>query len=127
MVQVIIGAGMAGLLAANMLRNLNPVVLERQPSLPNNHSAVLRFGSPLVGEVLGIPFKRVKMIKATLPWSNPVADSLAYAKKVTGTYRSDRSLPTMPVEAERWIAPPDLIERMADGIDIYFNYDCTFL
>jgi hypothetical protein len=126
MTQVIVGAGIAGLLAANMLRDLKPMVCEKQSNLPNNHSAVLRFRSPLVGEVLGAPFKRVKMIKATLPWKNPVADALVYACKCTGTYRSDRSLPSSPVEAERWIAPPDLLSRMAEGVDIRFNKDYSF-
>jgi hypothetical protein len=126
MTQIVVGAGMAGLLAANLLRDLNPVILEKQPSLPNNHSAVLRFGSPLIGEVLGINFKRVRMLKATLPWRNPVADALSYAHKVTGTYRSDRSIPSSPVEAERWIAPPDLIDRMAERVTIHFDRDYDF-
>ena len=48
----IIGAGMAGLLAANMLRHRDPVILEAQKSLPNNHHALLRFRSSVVGDVL---------------------------------------------------------------------------
>lgn len=42
---LIIGAGMAGLLAANLLHRFNPTVLEKAPSLPNNHAALLRFRS----------------------------------------------------------------------------------
>src|SRR4051812_33221531 len=118
MTQVIIGAGIAGLLAANILKHHRPIVLEAQERLPNNHSAVLRFRTNRVGEVLGIPFKKVKVLKATLPWKNPVADSLAYAHKCLGTYRSDRSIPERPEEVERWVAPPDLIKRMANMVDI---------
>ena len=59
----VIGAGLAGLLAGNMLRHRDPVIHEVQPSLPNNHSAVLRFRSSAVGDVLNIPFQKVKMIK----------------------------------------------------------------
>jgi hypothetical protein len=119
----IIGAGMAGLLCANMLHRMQPVVLERQTSLPNNHSAVLRFGSEKVSDALGIPFKKVKMIKDTLRWRNPIADALMYSFKCSGIYRSDRSIPTSPVSEARWIAPPNLIQRMAANVEIRFNCD----
>ena len=118
----IVGAGLAGLLAANMLRHHDPVVIEQQPELPNNHSAVLRFRTSSVGDVLGIPFRKVKMIKSWLPWKNPVADGLAYSAKNSGTYRSDRSIVSSSMEVhDRWIAPPDLIQQMADRVDIEFN------
>lgn len=122
----IVGAGMAGLLAANMLSRYSPRIIERQPSLPNNHSAVLRFGSDKVAEVLGIPFKKVSMIKGTLPWLNPVADALAYASKCSGVARSDRSIPTTIERAERWIAPPDLIPRMVVQENLNIDFDRQF-
>jgi hypothetical protein len=78
---IIVGAGMAGLLAARMLSRFNPVIIERQETLPNNHHAVLRFRSTVVGDTLGIPFKKVNMIKDTTHWRNPVADSMAYSYK----------------------------------------------
>jgi hypothetical protein len=118
---IIIGAGMAGLLAANMLRRYHPCVIEQQASLPNNHSAVLRFRTSTVGDVLNIPFKKVSMIKSVLPWRNPVADALAYSAKNGGIYRSDRSIGNGNVNAERYIAPPDFIERMAEMVDIDFG------
>lgn len=112
----IIGAGMAGLLAANMLSRHNIAVYEAQSSLPNNHSAVLRFGTEKVSEVLGIPFRRVKMIKTYLPWRNRVADCLAYSMKCTGIARSDRSITSETFSADRWIAPDDLVAQMAKRI-----------
>lgn len=118
----IIGAGMAGLLAANMLHRHSPRVFEAAPSLPNNHSAVLRFRTDRVAEVLGISFKKVQLIKTAAPWLNPVADTLMYAMKTGGTYRSDRSINTDVERGERWIAPGDLISRMAKGIEINYNY-----
>lgn len=123
----IIGAGMAGLLAANMLRHHDPVVIEAAPQLPNNHSAVLRFRSSIVSDVLGIPFRKVSMIKSHLPWMNPVADSLSYAYKNTGVYRSDRSIISSGIEThERYIAPRDLIEQMASVVRIEFGQEWTF-
>lgn len=121
----IAGAGLAGLLAANLLHRFDPLIVERQLGLPNNHSAVLRFRSGAVGEALGIPFREVTMIKAALPVLNPVADALNYAHKCLGERRSDRSLPLEPVSAQRFIAPRNLIERMAEGLRI--QYGETFL
>ncbi len=118
---IVIGAGMAGLLAANMLARHRPMIVEAQEFLPNNHSAVLRFRSSVVGDVLGIPFRQVNMIKCPLPWQNPVSDSLAYSFKCTGQYRSDRSITSGLVTEQRYIAPPDLIERMSVGVDIKYN------
>ena len=117
----IIGAGLAGLLAARMLQRRNPVVIEAQAALPNNHSAVLRFRSSIVGDTLGIPFRRVSVIKSSIPWLNPVADALAYADKCHGTLRTDRSIVQTSSVVDRWIAPPDLIARMAEGLAICFS------
>lgn len=119
----IIGAGLSGLLAANMLRYRSPIVHEVQPSLPNNHSAILRFRTSAVGDVLNIPFKNVTMIKTHVLWRNAVSDALAYSHKTNGTYRSDRSITAGLVASDRWIAPPDLIARMAEGLDIRFQSD----
>jgi hypothetical protein len=122
----IIGAGMAGLLAANMLRRHQVVVFEKKPNLPNNHHAVLRFRSPVVGEALGIQFKKVDMMKSYVPYRNPIADSLSYSRKCTGVYKSDRSITEGYVIDERYIAPPDLIEQMSKNIQIYYDSDYDF-
>jgi len=123
----IIGAGMAGLLAANMLRHRVPIVCESQPKLPNNHSAVLRFRSNVVGDVLGIPFLKVRMIKCPVPWRNPVADALAYSYKCTGVRRTDRSITDGMQVADRYIAPSNLIEQMASRVPVIeFSYDFDF-
>lgn len=120
----IVGAGLAGLFAANVLKRYHDVsVSEAQASLPNNHSAVLRFRSPGVGDILGIPFRRVNLIKAALPWRNPVADALAYSFKNTGQRRSDRSISHEILSSERWIAPPDLIPRMAASLGDVISYE----
>ena len=119
----IIGAGMAGLLAANMLRRHDITVYEAQPKLPNNHHAVLRFRSPEIGTILGVPFKKVNMIKTYEPYMNVVADSLSYSKKCTGKYLSDRSIIAGTTIAERYIAPPNLVEQMAKNVHIEYGFD----
>jgi NAD(P)-binding Rossmann-like domain len=116
----VIGAGMAGLLAANMLRRHRVTVLEKQKTLPNNHHAVLRFRTHEIGNLLGIPFKKVNMLKTYMPYNNIVADSLSYSEKCTGVYLSDRSIIAGTTHAERYIAPVNLIEQMADNVLISY-------
>ena len=108
----IIGAGMAGLLAGGMIRDQSVSIWESASSLPNNHSAVLRFRSSIVGDALDIPFKKVKMMKTTYPWRNPVADAMAYSMKTNGT-ASLRSVTDANGEiSERYIAPENLIQEL---------------
>ena len=124
---IILGAGMAGLLAGNLflkdgfLVNIN----ERQPTLPHNHSALLRFRSSVVGEVTGVTFKKVSVMKWTMPFENPITDALAYAAKVSGIMRSDRSISAFDEVVERWVAPDDFILQLATPLkgDLHFSID----
>ncbi len=119
----IIGAGMAGLLAGGMIRDQSVSIWESAASLPNNHSAVLRFRSSIVGDALDIPFKKVKMMKTTDPWRNPVADAMAYSLKTNGT-ASLRSVATANGEiSERYIAPENLIQELRKRVtgDVFFD------
>lgn len=124
----IIGAGMAGLLAGNMLRLAHDIQIhEKQSTLPNNHNAVLRFRSTKVADTLGIPFKKVTMVKDVAPTGNNiVADAMNYSWKSSGRLRSDRSILKCPEIAERYIAPPDLIARMADRVRYQIVYDSQY-
>lgn len=112
----IIGAGMAGLLAANVLRRHKPTVHERQSSLPDNHAALLRFRTDAVSKATGIPFRRVDVQKAvmwqgTLSPSGNLAANNMYAQKVTGRV-SNRSI-INTASGERFIAPNDFIGQLA--------------
>ena len=114
----IIGAGMAGLLAANMLRRHDPIVTERQPFLPNNHHAVLRFRSLEVSKQLRIPFREVRVFKG-IDQRDPIRAAGLYAKKVMDRYEVRSLINLEP--STRYIAPPDLVDRMAEGVRIHFS------
>ena len=112
----VIGAGMAGLLAGAMLRSECEGILEKNSSLPANHSAVLRFRTSAVSDVTNIPFKRVSVMKTTEAWLNPVADALSYSHKNTG-FSTLRSITSARSEVEqRYIAPPNFIEQLAERV-----------
>mgnify|MGYP000436967349 FL=1 len=119
------GAGMAGLIAANVLRKHNPIVYEAKSELPHNHKALLRFRTDKVSIATGIPFKKVSIRKAI--WydgklyneSNLKFDNL-YSQKVTGTV-AKRSIENFHGEV-RYIAPHDFVERLAEGVEIEYNH-----
>lgn len=111
----IAGAGLAGLIAANMLRNQVTCITDVQSAIPNNHSALLRFKSSVVGDAVNIPFRKVRVIKAVQPWRNAVADALAYSVKCTGTVNLRSSITANGEIEERFIAPLDFISQLAEG------------
>lgn len=130
----IIGAGLAGLLAANMLQRLLPdyevEVYEKQKELPNNHSSLLRFKGLAYSEAVGVPFTKVTVIKDCIRISeddNLVQRALQYSKKCTGIARSDRSIISCPEVVERYIAPGDLIRRLASRVNIFNGVDMNSL
>lgn len=119
----IVGAGLAGLLAANMLsKSRHPVhIVEAQSKLPNNHSAVLRFRSSIVADVTGVPFKEVRVMRTVQNWRNELADSIAYSFKATGTIALRSSVRENKEMATRYIAPLDLIAKLAEGFIIEYD------
>lgn len=122
----IIGAGLSGLLAAQYFRSHDPVVIEKQQSLPNNHHALLRFRSNAVSNLTGIRFKRVnvqKMInyKGKHFTSPNLFFNNMYSLKCTGAYRSRSLMNLDPVD--RFIAPPDFISRVARGVNVVYGRD----
>lgn len=106
---IIAGAGLAGLTAAALLRDECKEVWEAKPSLPDNHAALLRFKSSIVGDSLNIPFKRVNIIKDVDSCGNDLKDALQYSRKTNGSYLI-RSI--KKETAERYIAPTDFIQRL---------------
>ncbi len=122
----IIGSGMAGLLAGNMLRRHQPTIVESAPELPNNHSALLRFRTDAVSNATGIPFAPISVSKgiynettdrvvneATIPLANQ------YSRKVTGEVHR-RSVWNLNDEI-RYLAPDNFIDQMARSLTIEYN------
>jgi len=119
---------MAGLLAAHVLRRHTPLVCEAQPSLPNNHSAVLRFRSDAVSRATGIPFRKVNVQKAAwwkgeLVTTPTLAMANAYSQKVLGRVQERSILNLAP--AERWVAPPDFIDQLARSVSVQYDTALT--
>lgn len=123
---IIIGAGMSGLLAGQFFRSHDPIIIEKQDSLPNNHKALLRFRSDAVSQLTGISFKKVQVDKMMnyreehITQSNLFLNNL-YSQKVTGSIRSRSALKLE--RAERYIAPEDFIQRVSSGLDISYSED----
>lgn len=124
---IIVGAGLSGLIAASMLRSEVSAVFEKQSSLPNNHNALLRFRSSVVGDAVGIPFRKVSVIKTSKVWRNEVADAISYSIKCTGKAEI-RSVTSARGEIEeRYIAPSDFISRLGKEIQgkVAFDQDIS--
>lgn len=125
---IIVGAGMAGLMAAQMLRRHRPHIREAQPDLPHNHSALLRFRTDAASRATGIPFRRVWVHKGVVDHNGPrgnvtLRDANQYSYKVTGELHS-RSI--LSIEGgERYIAPANFISLLAEGLNFQFDAPLT--
>lgn len=109
----IIGAGLAGLLAAHAWPNI-PII--EAASERHGHKALLRFRSDAVSRLTGIEFRPVTVRKGVWVSSRGfvqpnIALANLYAQKVVGELAADRSIWSLePVT--RWIAPDDFYERL---------------
>ena len=121
---IIYGAGMAGLLAANMLRRYKPEVREAADSLPDNHGALLRFRTGAVAQATGQQFRKVTVHKAikhegALHTKCDLKMSNMYSLKVTGEAMGRSIMNLEP--GVRYIAPDDFIATMAQSADIKYG------
>jgi len=113
---IIVGAGLAGLLAAHAWPSF-PVV-EAAPEPREMHKAVLRFRNDSVSRLTGVEFKKVRVRKGI--WSahafRDPSIKLAnmYAKKVLGRLVGERSIWNLEA-ADRFIAPHDFYEQLIDA------------
>jgi hypothetical protein len=113
---MIVGAGLAGLLAAHAFPT-HPIV-EATPEPTEIHKALLRFRTPKVGELVGIEFKAVMVDKGIYyngAFAAPnIALSNLYARKVIGNLAARSIRHTESVK--RYIAPPDLYPRLLEAV-----------
>jgi hypothetical protein len=105
--------------------------VEKQPSLPNNHSALLRFRSNEVAQITGLPFKEVNVYKGVLTESGTITntptirDFNAYSIKATCQV-SERSIINL-TPSKRYIAPGGLVAALSNNIHIQYNTDAKDL
>jgi hypothetical protein len=125
----IVGAGMAGLVAAHAFRrNFAPVVLEAQDALPNNHEALLRFRSEAVSRTCGISFRSCKVRKTIYYRDNfyqqaNVLLANMYSEKVIGRIQ-DRSIWDLE-DCTRYIAPSDFLGRLSEPLKVAYDRKLT--
>lgn len=124
----IIGAGMAGLLAAEMFRRAQPIVAEAQPMLPDNQGALLRFRSDAVARETRQTFTKVSVLKAVksggrLRPTATLRDANEYALKVSGVV-SPRSVLDLAA-CTRYVAPGDFLAVLARDARIRLNAPLT--
>jgi hypothetical protein len=112
---IIIGAGLAGLLAAQVFQK-SPI-LESSAKPIENHRALLRFRSDAVARLTGIDFREVTVRKGIWDYATEqevepsIRNANLYAQKVTGTLYGDRSIWNL-APAQRFIAPEDFYQRL---------------
>lgn len=123
MADKILGAGLAGCIVAFMNRHTQ--IFEAGPNQAGGHRAVLRFRTATVGEITGIPFRKVFVHKGI--WSEGHArlpdPALCnqYSKKVIGEYQP-RSIWNIDM-VERYVAPPYFHELMVDSLSDRIQFD----
>ena len=128
--QLIVGAGLAGLLAAHAWPGIP--LLEASPGPGAGHRALLRFRSDAVSRLTGIDFRKVIVRKGI--WSNgrfvapTIARANAYSFKVLGEYTSDRSIWNIDPVA-RFVAPESLYDQLIEyaGSRVCWNTPCDFV
>jgi hypothetical protein len=114
--RVIIGAGLAGLLAAQAWPAAK--VFEAAPGPAAMHAALLRFRSDAVARLTGVEFRKVRVHKGIWADGAYVAPDVRvanlYARKVAGRLAGDRSIWSIePVD--RYVAPETLYEQLVEA------------
>lgn len=125
----IVGAGLAGLLAAHAWPTAR--VLEAAPGPAPLHRALLRFRSDAVARLTGTEFRRVHVRKGI--WSEgryvPADIRVAnlYARKVLGRVAGERSIWNL-APVDRFIAPETFYEQLVEqcGARIHWGRSADF-
>lgn len=123
----IVGAGLAGLIAAQAFPNSR--IVESSPQPQESHKALLRFRSDAVARVTGIEFKPVTVHKAIWHEGREAAPtprlSNLYSQKCLAGRVADRSIWNLePVT--RWIAPEDFYDRLVESLSGRIEWGTEF-
>lgn len=126
---MIIGAGLAGLVAAHAFPKMP--VFEAAPEPKMSHRALLRFRSDAVARLTGVEFKAVNVRKGI--WREgafrepTILDANLYSHKCLGSLVGERSIWNLdPVT--RYVAPVDFHDQLVESVGYRLNYDspCEF-
>jgi hypothetical protein len=114
---IIVGAGLAGLIAGHVFPNA--VIIERQPEPSSAHRALLRFRSDVISNITGVPFRKVRVHKGV--WYEGehhhavnVRMANEYSRKVMGGRVLTRSIWDLS-SVDRWVAPEDFHARLVEA------------
>lgn len=123
----IIGAGLAGLLAAHAWPQAK--VLEAQAEPKAAHRALLRFRTEEVARLTGVEFRPVTVHKGVWLEDCFVSPSIQlanwYAQKVTGTLSGNRSIWNLdPVK--RFVAPETFYQQLIEAIGHRIQWGTQF-
>jgi hypothetical protein len=112
---IILGAGLAGCIAAHLFPGSRVLEYQDAENLIGSHRALLRFRSEEISRITGIPFRRVRVTKEVSGGTGKIAAMNFYSSKVAGTLTA-RSIGSLdPVD--RWVAPTDFHARMIDQLE----------
>jgi len=120
---LIVGAGLAGLIAANVFPQASVIEAAGRDKL--EHKALLRFRSTAVADATGIEFRKVRVFKGIWSGGKFVSPDIRlanlYSQKVICKL-ADRSIWNLDA-VDRYIAPEDFISQLMDnaGSRIEFN------
>ena len=113
----IVGAGLAGLMAAHAFPNAR--LWEAAPEPTAAHHALLRFRSDAVSRLTGVEFTPVAVHKGIFWRGQYRAPDIRlanlYSRKVLAGALLDRSIWDL-APVTRWVAPMDLYERLLDAV-----------
>lgn len=126
---VIVGAGLAGLIAAHAFPRAQ--LYEAAPAPREDHKALLRFRSDAVSRLTGIPFRKVTVRKSIYHNNKHVAPNLQlanyYSQKLFGggIIGPERSIWNLePVE--RFVAPENFYNQLVDSVGSRCTWGAPF-
>lgn len=124
---VIVGAGLAGLIAAHAWPQLS--VFESSSAPSPGHRALLRFRNDSVAKLTGIEFRQVTVRKAVFHEGRFCEPTIAlanrYSKKVLGRILPDRSIWNLS-PAPRYVAPDDFYEQLVEAVGARISWSSRY-